>query len=52
MSETHPSLRSTLRDNGPRLLRDAVGPVLVFYGLWKTLGLVAGILGATALTTG
>ena len=52
MSETHPSLGRILRDNGPRFIRDAVGPVLVFYVLWKTLGLVAGILGATAWTTG
>ena len=52
MTETTLSLRRVLRDNGPRLVRDAVGPVLVFYVGWKTLGLVAGIVGATALTTG
>jgi hypothetical protein len=52
MTETDISLRGILRDNGPRFIRDAVGPVLVFYLLWKTIGLVAGILGATALTTG
>lgn len=52
MTETHPSLRGTLRDNLPRFIRDAVGPVLIFYVLWKTVGLVAGILGATALTAG
>ena len=45
------SLRTLLTGNGPRLLRDAVGPVAVFYLGWKTLGLVAGILGATAVTT-
>ena len=51
MSETPASLRTILVDNGPRFLRDAVGPVLVFYVGWKTLGLVAGIAGATAVTT-
>lgn len=52
MTETHPSLRTILAANGPRFIRDAVGPVLVFYVGWKTLGLVVGILAATALTTG
>jgi hypothetical protein len=51
MSETAASLRTVLADNGPRFLRDAVGPVLVFYVGWKTLGLVVGIAGATAVTT-
>ena len=52
MTQTPPSLRTILADNGPRFIRDAVGPVLVFYVGWKTLGLVAGIVSATALTTG
>jgi hypothetical protein len=52
MTETHPSLRTILTANGPRFIRDAVGPVLVFYVGWKTVGLVVGILAATALTTG
>lgn len=52
MSATDVSLRGVLRDNGPRFIRDAVGPVVVFYVGWKTLGLVVGILAATALTTG
>lgn len=52
MTGTPVSLRAVLRDNGPRLIRDAVGPVLVFYVGWKTLGLVVGICAATALTTG
>ena len=51
MSETTASLRTVLLDNGPRFLRDAVGPVLMFYVGWKTLGLVVGIVGATAVTT-
>jgi hypothetical protein len=46
------SLRAVLAGNGPRLLRDALGPVVVFYVGWKTLGLAAGIVGATAVTTG
>src|SRR5687767_10430132 len=52
MTETNASLRAVLLDNGPRFIRDAVGPVLVFYLGWKTLGLVVGILAATALTLG
>ena len=51
MTETDRSLRAILIGNGPRFLRDAVGPVVVFYAGWKTLGLVVGILGATAVTT-
>ena len=51
MTDTDRSLRAVLLDNGPRLLRDAVGPVLVFYVGWKTLGLVVGIVAATAVTT-
>jgi intracellular septation protein A len=45
------SLRAILVGNGPRLARDAIGPVIVFYLGWKTLGLVAGIVAATAVTT-
>lgn len=45
------SLRAILRSNAPRFVRDAVGPVVVFYVTWKTLGLVTGIVAATALTT-
>lgn len=44
------SLRTVLWRNGPRLVRDALGPVLVFYLGWKTLGLVTGIVAATAVT--
>ena len=50
--ERHPaSLRAILKSNGPRLVRDALGPVVVFYLGWKTIGLVVGIVAATALTT-
>jgi len=44
------SVRAMLLGNGPRFARDAVGPVIVFYVGWKTLGLVDGIVGATAVT--
>jgi hypothetical protein len=44
------SLRAILVGNGPRFIRDALGPVVVFYVGWKTLGLVTGILAATAVT--
>jgi hypothetical protein len=52
MTKTDLSLRAILVGNGPRFIRDAVGPVLVFYAGWKTVGLVVGILAATALTLG
>jgi hypothetical protein len=52
MTSVPVSLRAVLRDNAPRLIRDAVGPVLVFYVGWKTVGLVVGIVAATAFTTG
>ena len=35
--------------NGPRFARDAFGPVLAFYVLWKLWGLVPGIVAATAV---
>jgi hypothetical protein len=44
------SVRGLLVGNGPRFVRDALAPVVVFYVLWKTVGLVAGVLGATAVT--
>ncbi len=36
--------KGILREAGPRLLRDALGPTLCFYVGWKTLGLWFGIL--------
>jgi intracellular septation protein A len=50
MTERGGSFRAVLTANAPRFLRDAVGPVLVFYAGWKTVGLVAGIVAATVLT--
>ena len=35
--------------NSPRFARDAFGPVLAFYVLWKLWGLVPGIVAATAV---
>jgi intracellular septation protein A len=45
------SVRAILLGNGPRFARDAIGPVVVFYAGWKTLGLVTGIVAATVVTT-
>jgi intracellular septation protein A len=42
---------SILRSSGPRVVRDAVGPLLAFYAGWKLVGLVAGIALATLLAT-
>jgi intracellular septation protein A len=50
MTDTDRSLRVVLVENGPRFLRDAVGPVLVFYVGWKMFGLVVGIVAATVVT--
>jgi intracellular septation protein A len=35
--------------SGPRFARDAFGPVLTFYAVWKLAGIVWGILAATAV---
>jgi intracellular septation protein A len=43
------TVRSILLGSGPRFARDAFGPVLTFYVLWKLAGIVWGILGATAV---
>jgi intracellular septation protein A len=43
------TVRSILLGSGPRFARDAFGPVLTFYVLWKTVGIIAGIVGATAV---
>ena len=44
-----PSARDILLGSGPRFARDAFGPMLVFYVVWKAAGLAAGIVAATAL---
>jgi intracellular septation protein A len=42
--------RAILRRSGPRFLRDAVGPLLAFYGGWKITGLVVvGVAAASAV---
>jgi intracellular septation protein A len=43
------SLRTLLIGTGPRFARDAFGPVLTFYLVWKLAGLTAGIAAATLL---
>lgn len=39
---------ASLRRSGPRLVRDAFGPLVVFYVGWKLIGLGAGIVAAVA----
>ena len=41
--------KAILFGNGPRFTRDAFGPVLAFYVLWKLWGLVPGIIAATTV---
>jgi intracellular septation protein A len=41
--------KAILLGNGPRFARDAFGPVLAFYVLWKLWGLVPGIIAATTV---
>ena len=41
------SLGTLLLGSGPRFARDALGPVLAFYVLWKLWGLPAGVAAAT-----
>src|SRR5262250_3480263 len=43
------SLGTLLLGSGPRFARDALGPVLAFYALWKLWGLLAGIAAATVV---
>jgi intracellular septation protein A len=43
------TLRTLLLGTGPRFARDAFGPVLTFYLVWKLAGLTAGIVAATLL---
>ncbi|HEX6312523.1 MAG TPA: VC0807 family protein [Acidimicrobiia bacterium] len=43
------TFRAIAFGSGPRFTRDAFGPVLVFYVVWKLVGIVPGILAATAV---
>jgi intracellular septation protein A len=45
-----PSFRRLLFSSGPRFLRDAFGPTVVFYLGWKLHGLVTGVIAASVLT--
>ena len=42
--------RGLLLGSGPRFARDAFGPVLAFYVVWKVAGLTAGILASTVVS--
>jgi len=44
------TLRMLLLGTGPRFARDALGPVITFYVVWKLVGLVPGILAATLVS--
>jgi len=44
------SFRSILLGGGPRFARDAFGPVVTFYVVWKLAGIIPGILAATAVS--
>jgi intracellular septation protein A len=44
------SFKSLMLGNGPRFARDAFGPLLVFYVVWKAAGLAAGIGAATVVS--
>ena len=43
------SARGILLGSGPRFARDSFGPILAFYVLYRTVGLAAGIVAATAV---
>jgi intracellular septation protein A len=45
-----PDAREILFGSGPRFARDAAGPMLAFFLVWKVAGLVPGILVATAVS--
>jgi intracellular septation protein A len=45
-----PSFGALLLGSGPRFLRDAFGPTVVFYAGWKLSGLVAGVAAASLWT--
>ena len=45
-----PSFGRLLFGSGPRFLRDAFGPTVVFYLGWKLHGLLLGVVAATVLT--
>jgi len=45
-----PSFGRLLLGSGPRFLRDAFGPALVFYAGWKLHGLVLGVAAASLCT--
>jgi intracellular septation protein A len=46
-SAAPPTTRAILREAGPRLLRDTLGPTLCFYVGWKTEGIWLGVIMGT-----
>jgi intracellular septation protein A len=50
VSTRPPTLGRLLLGSGPRFLRDAFGPTVVFYVGWKLVGLLAGVIVATLWT--
>ena len=44
------SPRAMLLGSGPRFARDAFGPLLTFFVVWKVAGLVAGIVASTVVS--
>ena len=44
------TFRAIAFGTGPRFARDAFGPVLTFYVVWKLVGIVPGILAATVVS--
>jgi intracellular septation protein A len=44
------SFKSIMFGSGPRFARDAFGPLLAFYGVWKLWGLVPGIAASTLVS--
>ena len=44
-----PRVRSVLRKTGPRVVRDAFGPLVAFFAGWKLAGLTSGIAAAVVV---
>lgn len=49
MSAAEPTVGGVLRQTGPRVARDAFGPLLAFFVAWKLAGLFAGIAAAVSV---
>jgi intracellular septation protein A len=49
VTSAEPTVGGVMRQSGPRLARDAFGPLLSFFVVWKLAGLYAGIAAAVAV---